>query len=83
VLLPGDNVVWRDEIDRRPSDYRVPMGNPHESVNAGCGLCGIPVPDSAVTWMVERTPRGTVRTCPACARANLRAIESKLEQEYW
>jgi hypothetical protein len=33
--------------------------------------------------MVENTARGAVWTCPACARANLRAIESKLDQEYW
>ena len=64
-----------------------PMGIPYDPgspvVTALCRSCGTPVPESPVTWMVERTPRGTVWTCPACARANLRAIESKLEQEYW
>jgi hypothetical protein len=50
---------------------------------AACQLCGAEVPESALTWMVEHTRRGTVWTCPACARTNLRAIESKLDQEYW
>ncbi|HEY5882929.1 MAG TPA: DUF6510 family protein [Nakamurella sp.] len=66
------------------------MGNPHEPVRtvaigvaAACQLCGTPAPDTAATWMVEHTARGLVMTCPACARANLRAIESKLDQEYW
>lgn len=49
----------------------------------GCQLCGTPVPAAALTWMVEHTRRGTVWTCPACARIHLRAIESKLDQEYW
>ncbi len=62
------------------------MGKPHEPVTSagpGCQLCAVPVPDSPVTWMVERTPRGTAWTCPVCARTNLRAIESKLDPEYW
>jgi hypothetical protein len=67
------------------------MGDRHESVNSmagsmvggACQLCGTPVPDSALRWMVENTPRGAAWTCPSCARANLRAIESKLDQEYW
>jgi RNase P subunit RPR2 len=48
-----------------------------------CQLCGTPVPPAALTWMFEHTRRGTVWTCPACARTHLRAIESKLDQEYW
>jgi hypothetical protein len=74
----------------RGPTYREPMGNPCEpvrtvepGVHSACQLCGTPVPDSPVTWMVENTARGAVWTCPACARANLRAIESKLDQEYW
>jgi len=67
--------------------YREPMGNPYESVAAGpdpaCQQCGTPAPETAVTWMVEHTARGLVVTCPACARTNLRAIEAKLDQEYW
>ncbi|WP_395726961.1 hypothetical protein [Nakamurella sp.] len=48
-----------------------------------CQLCGTPVPSVALAWMLESTARGAAWTCPACARANLRAIESKLDQEYW
>ena len=43
-----------------------------------CQLCGTPVPPVALAWMMESTARGTAWTCPNCARANLRAIESKL-----
>jgi hypothetical protein len=48
-----------------------------------CQLCGTPVPPVTLAWMMESTVRGTAWTCPNCARANLRAIESKLDQEYW
>ncbi len=72
----------------RPSPTIVgPVGDPHEPLRPGpgasCGLCGAPVPASPITWMVENTPRGTVWSCPACARTHLRAIEAKLDQEYW
>jgi hypothetical protein len=59
------------------------MGDPREPVGATCQLCGTPAPDSGVAWMVENTARGPVATCPSCARTNLRAIEAKLDQEYW
>jgi hypothetical protein len=48
-----------------------------------CQLCGTPVPSAALAWMLESTAKGPAWTCPACARANLRAIESKLDPEYW
>jgi hypothetical protein len=56
---------------------------------AVCSLCGVasgseddPAP---LGWMLEvdaRTGRRSV-TCPACVRANVRAIEGKLDQAWW
>ncbi len=53
-----------------------------------CATCGrVPRPDeqatAALTWVhgVERDR--PVWTCPECARANLRAIEGKLDSEWW
>ena len=43
-----------------------------------------------IVWLVNavgrprsQAPVAPAKTCPNCARANLRAIESKLDQEYW
>jgi hypothetical protein len=54
-----------------------------QRISAACQLCGQAVPDAPVTWMLEHGPRGPVWTCPDCARAHLRSIEAKLDQEYW
>lgn len=48
-----------------------------------CRLCGTAVPPVPLAWMSEATARGTTWICPDCARTHLRAIESKLDQEYW
>jgi hypothetical protein len=35
-------------------------------------------------WMVEHDRHGRIRTvCPACARRHARAIEAKLDEEWW
>jgi hypothetical protein len=58
-----------------------------------CSACGAladvvdgVAPDAApLGWMVERDPRsGRVTvTCPACVRRHVRAIEGKLDPEWW
>lgn len=63
-------------------DPRGPAASPAGPVGA-CQLCGTAVPGMTLGWMSESTVRGVTWTCPTCARTHLRAIESKLDQEYW
>lgn len=37
----------------------------------------------ALAWSVEYVEGRAIWVCPACVRANVRAIESKLPTEYW
>jgi len=47
-------------------------------------MCGITVAEPPLTWMLETDARrGSVWVCESCARENLRAIESKLDQAWW
>ena len=34
-------------------------------------------------WSMGRSDAGTTLLCGACTRAHLRAIEAKLEEEWW
>jgi predicted RNA-binding Zn-ribbon protein involved in translation (DUF1610 family) len=36
-----------------------------------------------LSWVMDRRDGRTSWTCPACAAANLRALEAKLEPEWW
>jgi hypothetical protein len=50
-----------------------------------CDHCGRTEPDGAstLTWTVA-VENGRRRTyCEECSRANLRAMEGKLDSEYW
>ena len=51
-----------------------------------CSSCGTPGPDdeSALFEWSRGTDRGrTTWTCPTCARENVRAIEAKLDADWW
>lgn len=49
-----------------------------------CSMCGTTVAQAPLTWMLETDPRrGQIWVCESCARQNLRAIESKLDQAWW
>ncbi|MEQ3553701.1 hypothetical protein WIS52_24780 [Pseudonocardia nematodicida] len=54
-----------------------------------CRLCGADGPDGAgaaavAGWVTERDDAGRDRRfCPPCARRHLRAIESRLDTEWW
>lgn len=55
---------------------------------ATCDLCGCtpaePLGDEVPLTWVTSVENGRARTyCDACARENLRAIESKLDPEWW
>jgi hypothetical protein len=52
-----------------------------------CSVCGAqpdpPADDVPLGWMVERERGRTSYVCTSCARRHVRAIEGKLDQEYW
>jgi len=56
-----------------------------------CALCGTSLDAdadeqsgmTALAWVTSVERGRELRYCPACARENLRAIEGKLDAEYW
>ncbi len=51
---------------------------------AVCSVCGRTVPEPApLTWSLSTGPRGTTRVCDTCTREHVRAIEGKLDEEWW
>ncbi|MEO9239368.1 MAG: hypothetical protein ABI418_14905 [Jatrophihabitantaceae bacterium] len=53
-----------------------------------CQRCGAMVDPSvdgaaALNWVMDRRDGRTSWTCPACASGNIRAMEAKLEPEWW
>ena len=51
-----------------------------------CDLCGAVVPGPTrppLTWSLSLERGQVQRYCDVCTRDNLRAMEGKLDQEYW
>ncbi len=50
-----------------------------------CDGCGLVAPDEAstLTWSLSVERGRTRRYCDTCSRDNLRAMEGKLDREYW
>lgn len=52
-----------------------------------CQVCGrIPdatEPDPTLTWALDTDGDRRSWTCPGCVRDNVRAMEAKLEPEWW
>ncbi|QYJ05729.1 hypothetical protein KUV85_08635 [Nocardioides panacisoli] len=50
-----------------------------------CDFCGRAAPDGEVplTWVSSVENGRFRRFCETCARANLRAIEGKLDSDWW
>jgi len=49
-----------------------------------CALCGTTVElGPLLTWSTQSGPRGVTMVCERCTRDNLRAIEAKLEPQWW
>jgi hypothetical protein len=36
-----------------------------------------------LTWSTSKEARGTVHYCDRCSRENVRAIEGRLDEEWW
>ena len=52
-----------------------------------CARCGATAADLPLTWTSSVETRGrakrTVYYCDTCSRENVRAIEGRLDQEWW
>ena len=49
-----------------------------------CSQCGRRGDGAALlTWSSAVGPRGTTWTCEPCTRRHLRAMEAKLDEEFW
>jgi hypothetical protein len=52
-----------------------------------CGRCGAPAPGATdglpAGWSLATERRGVLLLCATCTRANLRAIEGRLGEEWW
>lgn len=56
-----------------------------EDVPVTCDFCGRPAPDGGVplTWSTAVEGGRLRRYCDTCSREHLRAMEGKLDSEYW
>jgi hypothetical protein len=48
-----------------------------------CDFCGTTAPQLPLTWMTAVENRRTRVFCERCSREHLRAIEGKLDSEWW
>ena len=50
-----------------------------------CAVCGSVAdgPEAPLTWSTQVGRRGVELVCERCTRDNVRAIEGKLESEWW
>lgn len=52
-----------------------------------CQVCGRTAPesdgDAVITWAMDRDGERVRWTCPRCIAENVRALEAKLEPEWW
>ena len=49
-----------------------------------CSVCGTTVTgEPPLTWSTSTGPRGRTHVCDRCTRDNVRAIEAKLDEEWW
>lgn len=50
-----------------------------------CDVCGAAAPgvEPPLTWAVSMERGRVLRSCESCTRENLRAMEGKLDREYW
>jgi hypothetical protein len=49
-----------------------------------CQICGrVGSGAELLQWVMDRRAGAVSWTCPACAAANIRSLEAKLEPEWW
>lgn len=48
-----------------------------------CARCGTVAVELPLTWSSSAERRGTLYYCDRCSRENLRAIEGRLDEQWW
>ncbi|MGW1161682.1 hypothetical protein ACWD5Q_02630 [Streptomyces sp. NPDC002513] len=71
--LPGDSDSGGSA---RPSDTT-------QAQNLVCARCGMPADDPRPTWTCSVENGVRHYFCDSCARDNIRAIEGRLDSEWW
>lgn len=54
-----------------------------EPAAARCAGCDVAVTTPPMTWSRQVTVRGEQWLCERCTRANIRAIEGRLDEAWW
>jgi len=68
----------------RSTRLTITLGGVTEQPTLTCTRCGRTAADPQPTWMLEHDRRAPSQWfCDSCAREHLRAIESRLSQEWW
>jgi hypothetical protein len=68
-------------VEHRTDDDRVETVE--TAAPAVCGRCGTVRPALPLTWTCSVENGERVHFCDACARANIRAIEGRLDSAWW
>jgi len=78
------NVLVTDPTVSCQSCGRVPesAGVDPAGADPATQVAGLASPD-LLSWVMDRRDGRTSWTCPACAARNIRALEAKLEPEWW
>ncbi|MFJ3225634.1 hypothetical protein ACIPJS_20080 [Streptomyces sp. NPDC086783] len=71
--LPGDS----------DDSGSAPLNEPAEPPRVVCAGCGTSAEGPPVTWTCSVENGARHYFCEACARANLRAIEGRLDSAWW
>ncbi len=64
----------------RPAQVHV---SPEQVGPVSCAVCGSTAPSQPLTWTTTTDPRGTTLICDRCTREHVRAMEARLDEEYW
>lgn len=84
VLPLGGYVDDPDRRDVGATPDEQPEAGPAAPVCSRCGVAADAAPDGVPEgWSLATSPRGVDRLCAACTRENVRAIEARLDEEWW
>ena len=67
------------------NDCRAPTLGEVSETQVTCEFCGVTAdgPEPPLTWSTATDRDRVLCYCERCTRENLRAMESKLDQEFW
>ena len=58
-------------------------GEPEQSASVTCSMCGRSEPEQPLTWTTSVERGASKLYCDKCSRDNVRAIEGKLDSDWW